>query len=674
MGEKPAQQHRQHFNLSEEGKQKLEELTARRYPGKQRRQSQLVEDLITEAFAKELSMSTSSTGTQEPPDRLAAVTYEALGLAQRRASSMQVREVYPEHLLLALVEQGHSGTLKALNSLRMDDVPIIRNLIISMGAWRVAEELYKHGEMLKAKVTGYNKGGLMVDVSGVRGFVPISYLLNFTGEEVAAGGDNPETEAKLQGMVGKELQLKIMEINQERKRLVLSERLAFQEWRQRRREELLDELKPGEIRRGVVSNLANFGAFVDLGGAEGLIHVDQLAWSRVEHPSEVLKVGQEVEVEVLSVDKDKKKIALSLKRAGVLQDNLPVPPALASYAQTVLDAFASEQHQAATEKAISFVSTSLSHTPSQVVPPLPEPLTPREQEVLRLLAQGASNQEIARQLVVSLTTVKKHVGSLLLKLAAENRTHAVARARDKRAGVDPWTTVEQRYSPGQVVTGTITRIAPFGAFARIEDGVEGLIHLSELMPGMDPTTGLHEGQSVQLRILRLDAERHRLALSLRQVDEPDPVVTIKDGPLEEISATVEEAASTGVREPAVNLPLSVESRECIERAMSIAKRMSSLPVQPVHLLLSVLQNERIQNALAAWLPPTEHLSGYAVGYTSDVIIQTGTCPHCKRVTQPHWKHCVYCGRSLARVCPKCGTPRAEAEGVRFCYECGSPFE
>ncbi len=107
-----------------------------------------------------------------------------------------------------------------------------------------------------------------------------------------------------------------------------------------------------------------------------------------------------------------------------------VSPALVSYAQTLLDAFASEQHQAATEKAIPFVSTSLSHTPSQAVPPLPEPLTPREQEVLRLLAQGASNQEIANRLVVSLTTVKKHVGSLLLKLAAENRTHAMARARE----------------------------------------------------------------------------------------------------------------------------------------------------------------------------------------------------------------------------------------------------
>ena len=554
MSEKPTQQHRQHFNLSEEGKQKLEELTARRYPGKQRRQSQLVEDLITEAFAKERDMSTSSSDMQEPPDHLADATYEALGVAQRRAGSMQAREVYPEHLFLALLEQRHSGTLKALNSLWMNNVRTIRNLVISMGAWHVAEDLYKHGEVLKARVIDYNEGGLIVDVSGIRGFAPISQLLDFTGKEGATGSDNPETRAKLLNMVGKELQLRIIEINRERDRLILSERLAQQEWRQQRREELLEELKPGEVRRGVVSNLANFGAFVDLGGAEGLVHLSQLAWSSVNHPSEVLKVGQEVEVQVLSVDKDKKKIALSLKHAGV----------------------------------------------------------------------------------------------------------------------DPWARVG--YTPGQVVTGIITRIASFGAFARIEDGVEGLIHLSELPPGMDPMTSLHEGQSVQVRILRLDAERHRLALSLRQVHESDPVLTVKVVSMEESSATIEEAASTGVREPAVNLPLSVESRECLDRAVSIAKRMRSLAVQPEHLLLSVLQNERIQNALAAWLPSTEHLSGYAVEYTSAVTTQSGTCPYCKRVIQPHWKHCVYCGRSLARVCPKCGTPRAEAEGVRFCYECGSPFE
>jgi small subunit ribosomal protein S1 len=269
--------------------------------------------------------------------------------------------------------------------------------------WRVAEQQYRDNELLRARVIDYNKGGLIVDVSGIRGFVPISQILNLKREEVAQGGDNQETAAKLASMKDKELQLKIIEINRARNRLILSERLAAQEWRQRRREELLDELKPGEVRRGVVSNLANFGAFVDLGGADGLVHISQLAWSRVNHPSEVLKVGQEVEVQVLSVDKEKKKIALSIKRAEV----------------------------------------------------------------------------------------------------------------------DPWTTVASRYTPGQLVTGTITKIAPFGAFARIEDGVEGLIHSSELPVGMDPRASLREGQELQLRILRIEADRRRLGLSLRQADEPD---------------------------------------------------------------------------------------------------------------------------------------------------------
>jgi small subunit ribosomal protein S1 len=303
--------------------------------------------------------------------------------------------------------------------------------------WRIAEEQYKNNELLKAKVIDYNKGGLIVDVAGIRGFVPISQILNLKREEVAAGGENQETAAKLASMKDKELQLKIIEINRARNRLILSERLAVQEWRQRRREELLDELKPGEVRKGVVSNLANFGAFVDLGGADGLVHISQLAWSRVNHPSEVLHVGQEVEVQVLSVDKDKKKIALSIKRAEV----------------------------------------------------------------------------------------------------------------------DPWTTVEQRYTPGQVVTGTVTKIAPFGAFARIEDGIEGLIHLSELQPGTDPKSILHEGAQLQLRILRIDAERRRLGLSLRQADE------IEEGGEVSAEVTPAEEASTAVEstpEPVSVAPVAAE--------------------------------------------------------------------------------------------------------------------
>src|SRR5438552_4566277 len=314
--------------------------------------------------------------------------------------------------------------------------------------WRIAEEQYKNNELLKAKVIDFNKGGLIVDVAGIRGFVPISQILNLKREEVASGGENQETAAKLQGMKDKELQLKIIEINRARNRLILSERLAAQEWRQRRREELLDELKPGEVRSGVVSNLANFGAFVDLGGADGLVHISQLAWSRVNHPSEVLKVGQEVEVQVLSVDKEKKKIALSIKRAEV----------------------------------------------------------------------------------------------------------------------DPWTTVEQRYTPGQVVTGTITKIAPFGAFARIEDGIEGLIHLSELPPGMDPKASLHEGQQLQLRILRIDAERRRLGLSLRQAEEMDKVPSAE---------TPTETGTSGASGDMISLSLEAPSLQTDESTAQSEKEGST---------------------------------------------------------------------------------------------------
>ncbi|MGZ3665006.1 MAG: 30S ribosomal protein S1 [Ktedonobacterales bacterium] len=267
--------------------------------------------------------------------------------------------------------------------------------------WRIAQEQYERGDLLEAEVIDHNKGGLIVNLEGIRGFVPISQILNLKREDTA---DNVETQTKLQNMVGRKLQLKIIEINRNRNRLILSERLAVQEWRAKRREELLNELQVGEVRKGVVSNLSNFGAFVDLGGADGLVHISQLAWSRVNHPSEVLKVGQEVEVQVLSVDKEKKKIALSIKRAEI----------------------------------------------------------------------------------------------------------------------DPWTTVEQRYQIGQVVKGTVTKIAPFGAFARIEDGVEGLIHLSELPAGQqDPKAVLKEGQEVNVRILRIDPERRRLGLSIRQVEQTD---------------------------------------------------------------------------------------------------------------------------------------------------------
>jgi small subunit ribosomal protein S1 len=320
--------------------------------------------------------------------------------------------------------------------------------------WRIAQEQFERGELLEAKVIDHNKGGLIVDLEGLRGFVPISQILNLRREDVA---DNSETGTKLQGMVGRTLQLKIIEINRNRNRLILSERLAAQEWRARRREELLSELQVGEVRKGIVSNLANFGAFIDLGGADGLVHISQLAWSRVNHPNEVLHVGQEVEVQVLGVDKEKKKIALSIKRAEV----------------------------------------------------------------------------------------------------------------------DPWSTIAQRYTLGQVVKGVITKIAPFGAFARIEDGVEGLIHLSEVPQGMDPKVALHEGQEVPLRILRIDSERRRLGLSLRAAMEPPEGTTAEEkggGPTAGAGAAVEAPAEEAPRMP----PAERQQPEELPTAMAQALQAALL--------------------------------------------------------------------------------------------------
>ena len=265
-------------------------------------------------------------------------------------------------------------------------------------AWTWACECFSEGRTIACLVTGWNRGGLLVRWDELQGFVPASQM-----KEVLTFESDADREAQLMHRVGEELQLRVIELDPARNRLVLSERALI--WDARDGDRLLDSLKPGETRRGRVSNLCNFGAFVDLGGVDGLIHISELAWRRVAHPSEVLQVGQEVDVYVLDVDKNRRRIALSLKRL-------------------------------------------------------------------------------------------------------KN---------------DPWLTVEQDYRIGQIVQGTITNVVSFGAFARIEDGLEGLIHISELGEGnfLHPRNVVQEGDVVSLRILRLDSANHRIGLSLRQVGSAD---------------------------------------------------------------------------------------------------------------------------------------------------------
>lgn len=266
-------------------------------------------------------------------------------------------------------------------------------------SWRDIEDIYHEGGIIEAPVVDFNKGGLIVDVRGIRGFVPVSQVLDLRNVS-RHDGENEEVNQTLAAMNGRRLPLKVIEINRSRNRLILSERAAVQEQRTLRKDQLMDQLEAGQVRRGVVSNLTSFGAFIDLGGADGLVHVSELSYNRVNHPSEVLRVGQEVDVHVLSVDRDTKKIALSLKRA--------------------------------------------------------QP--------------------------------------------------------------DPWTTVDQRYHVGEVVPATITKLAKFGAFAKVQEGLEGLIHTTELtdMPVQDPAQVVQEGQHVNVKIIHINSQRRRLGLSVRQ--------------------------------------------------------------------------------------------------------------------------------------------------------------
>lgn len=176
--------------------------------------------------------------------------------------------------------------------------------------WRILQQRFDTGESFEAEVTGYNKGGLLVNIEGVHAFVPLSQIVGVRPERTDERGENA-----LAAMVGRTLRLKVIEINRRRNRVILSERAALQDWRTLQKDRLLAELREGDIRRGKITSIRPFGIFVDLGGADGLVHLSELSWERDKTPEEMFHVGDEVDVYVMKVDPETKKIALSLRRA-----------------------------------------------------------------------------------------------------------------------------------------------------------------------------------------------------------------------------------------------------------------------------------------------------------------------------------------------------------------------
>jgi len=263
--------------------------------------------------------------------------------------------------------------------------------------WLEAETMKASNAAYDGKVIGYNKGGLIVPIGMLRGFVPASQVSMMRRAE---GEETPDV--RWSKMVGEPIKVVVIEVDRARHRLILSERSALQETRETIKDRLLDELQEGVIKTGRVTSLADFGAFVNIDGADGLVHLSEISWERIEHPSEVLKVGQEVKVKVIAVDQERKRIGLSIR---------------------------------------------------QLLP-------------------------------------------------------------------DPWVVKVSNLKEGQLVEGTITHLTKFGAFARLDEDLEGLIHISELSDQRinHPKEVVKEGDVVTLRVIKVDTERRRIGLSLRKVD------------------------------------------------------------------------------------------------------------------------------------------------------------
>ncbi len=264
-------------------------------------------------------------------------------------------------------------------------------VLISQGLrhsdWLRAEGLLQSGEVFSGEVTGHNRGGLTVSFGRLQGFVPNSHLEHRSWRR-------PDVKVK---QVGKTLNLIVLEVDQRRRRLVLSERLANRQTR----DKVLSQLQEGDVRKGIVRNVVDFGAFVDVGGIDGLIHISELDWSYVENVSDVVKVGNEIDVYILNVDRDRQRVALSRKRL------LP----------------------------------------------------------------------------------------------------------------NPWERVTDNLFPGDYILGTVTSIVPFGAFINVGEGVEGLLHVSNMPRGQATHAELHPGSTVAVRVLNIDHRRHQIELVM-----PDAVV------------------------------------------------------------------------------------------------------------------------------------------------------
>ena len=349
--------------------------------------------------------------------------------------------------------------------------------------WDTIMKTKKENDPVSGKVTKKIKGGLLVDI-GVPVFLPASQV------DIRRPGE-------ISDWIGRDIDAVILKIDEERRNIVISRRKLIEQQREELKKKTLDTIEVGTLVKGVVKNIADFGAFIDLGGVDGLLHITDMSWGRINHPSDVMKIDQELEVKVLSIDRDKEKIALGLKQKEASPwENIETKYSVGSVHEAEVvnimsyGAFCKLEEGVEGLVHISEMSwTKRINHPSEVV-------SQNQKVLVKVLEINKDKQEI----------------SLGMKQVEEN----------------PWERVAEKYPPGSVVEGKVRNIANYGAFVEIEEGIDGLLHVSDLSWTKKighPSEMLKKSDTVRAVVLSVDQEKQRIALGMKQLQE-DPWTSV----------------------------------------------------------------------------------------------------------------------------------------------------
>ena len=414
---------------------------------------------------------------------------------QNAQGELEVKVGDTVNVALDAVEDGYGET------------KLSREKAVRHESWIELEKAYEEKATVIGLINGKVKGGFTVELNGVRAFLPGSLV-----------DTRPAREAD--HLLGKELEFKVIKLDQKRNNVVVSRRAVIESENSQEREQVLENLVEGSEVKGIVKNLTEYGAFVDLGGVDGLLHITDMAWKRVKHPSEIVNVGDEVTVKVLKFDKDRTRVSLGLKQLGqdpwaAIAENHPVNSKLTGKVTNLTDYGC-------------FVE-----------------ILDGVEGLVHVSEMDWTNKNIHPSKVVSLGDT---VEVMVLEIDEERRRISLGL---KQCKANPWTQFAETHNKGDKVTGKIKSITDFGIFIGLEGGIDGLVHLSDIswnVSGEEAVRNYKKGDEVSAVVLAVDAVKERISLGIKQLEE-DPfnnfVAINKKGAV--VSATVVEADVKGAK-------------------------------------------------------------------------------------------------------------------------------